>query len=424
MEWFGEENSIEEYNKNLEHFRRGNMEWFDEEPKNNTDWYEETGTVKATEKRIKVIGVGGGGGNTVSSLFDSFHQDTAAKGIDFIIMNSDTQDLSKSNVPDRIQIAQDGQGAGSDPELGKKYAEKCAARIKNSIQNAYMVFVTAGMGGGTGTGASPVVARLAREVNPEALIIGVVTTPFSSKKNRRKMDIALKGIEELQKHVNALLVVENDAILKLFPDGGNYSIAMRATDIVLMNAIRGIVGIINNVGEHNADFRDIFNIMKEAGKDVIIGVGSATGKDRYREALEKALNSPLLCGRTINGAKGVIVNFRSSKDHSDLNGVKYVRETLCEMADPNATYKDCTTEDSNPKHEDMLVITVIATDFVDERGNLVTYMKRAVAAYGVKTVKRTSADSQSDSNETAPGEFSVIEPDFSTPTFLRTKKDK
>ena len=154
------------------------MEWFDEE----------TGTVKETTRRIKVIGVGGGGGNTVSSLFDSFNPygDSIAKGIDFIIINSDSQDLSKSNVPDRIQIAQDGQGAGSDPELGRKFAEKCAIRIKDSVKNAYMVFVTAGMGGGTGTGASPVVARLARETNsPDTLIIGVVTTPFSSKKNKR-----------------------------------------------------------------------------------------------------------------------------------------------------------------------------------------------------------------------------------------------
>lgn len=389
------------------------MEWFDEE----------TGTVKETTRRIKVIGVGGGGGNTVGSLFDSFNPygDSIAKGIDFIIINSDSQDLSKSNVPDRIQIAQDGQGAGSDPELGRKFAEKCATRIKDSVKNAYMVFVTAGMGGGTGTGASPVVARLARETNsPDTLIIGVVTTPFSSKKNKRQMAVALRGIEELQKHVNALLVVENDAILKLFPSGGNYSKAMRATDIVLMNAIRGILGIITNTGEQNADFRDILNIMKEAGRDVIIGVGSATGKDRYRKALELALNSPLLCGRTINGAKGVIVNFRSSKEDSDLDGHRYVRETLCEMADPDATYKDCTTEDNN--HKGMLVITVIATDFVDERGNLVTYMKRAVAAYGVKPAKRVSTSGTTQNNENVPGESSVIEPDFGIPTFIRKKQ--
>lgn len=350
-----------------------------------TSWLDyDSGEVRETEKRIKVIGIGGGGGNTVNSLYLKF-KDKSKKlpmeGIDFVIMNSDSQDLSKSPVPNKIQIAKDGQGAGSDPERGRQYAEQCSKRIKDAVSGAYLLFITAGMGGGTGTGASPVVARLAREANPEALIVGVVTTPFSSTRNVRKTNIANEGIKALKEQVNALLIVSNDSILKMFPDGENYTKALRATDKVLMNAITGIVGIIKNVGAQNADFRDIYTIMQDAGTDVIIGVGSASGKDRYRLALQDALNSPLLCGRTIAGAKGIIVNFCSHKDNSDLNGVTYVMKTLHALADPEATYKDCTMED--PEAKDLLILTVIATNFVDERGYLVTYMKRAAAESGL-----------------------------------------
>lgn len=385
--------------------------------KNNWVNYDE-GVVRETEKRIKVIGIGGGGGNTLNSLYLKF-KDTSKNlpknGIDFVVMNSDHQDLLKSPVPNKIQIAKDGQGAGSNPELGRKYAEQCANRIKDSVSNAYLIFITAGMGGGTGTGASPVVARLAREVNPDALIVGVVTTPFTDQKNVRKTKIAEEGIKELKKHVNSLLIVSNDSILKLFPNGGSYPEAMRATDKVLMNAISGIVGIIKNVGAQNADFRDIYNIMQDAGTDVIIGVGSASGEDRYRLALQDALNSPLLCGRTIAGAKGLIVNFCSRKDNSDLKGVTYVMKTLHSLADPEATYKDCTTEDEGAG--DLLIITVIATNFVDERGDLVTYMKRVAAEYGPMKPLYILPELDASGNEKEKKEDIEV-PDFSIPAFM------
>ena len=389
------------------------------------NWYDcDLGEVKETEKRIKVVGIGGGGGNTLNSLYKKFmdpSQNLSMDGIDFIIINSDSQDLTKSPIPNKIQIAEDGQGAGSDPQLGKEYAEKHEQRISDALRKAYMIFITAGMGGGTGTGAAPVVARLARKANPGALIIGVVTTPFTSTRNVKKMQVALEGIEKLKTEVNALLIVSNDSIMKLFPNSAMYEEALRATDKVLMNAITGIVGIIKNVGNQNADFRDVYNIMKEAGTDVIIGVGSATGPDRYQKALDDALNSPLLCSRTINGARGIIVNFCTSKGKSDLNGVNYVRNSLYALADPKASYKDCTTEDKSMG--DMLMLTVIATDFVDERGNYVTYMNRVVAEQGIKTARNDNdSEEKEKEEEVKESVLNVKVPDFSIPTFIRAKR--
>ena len=390
------------------------------------NWYDcDLEEVRDTPKRIKVVGIGGGGGNTLNSLYRKFtdpSQNLSMDGIDFIIINSDSQDLKKSPIPNKIQIAEDGQGAGSDPQLGKEYAEKSEKRILNALQKAYMIFITAGMGGGTGTGAAPVVASIARKANPGALIIGVVTTPFSSTRNVKQMEIALEGIEKLKTEVNALLIVSNDSIMKLFPNSGMYEEALRATDKVLMNAITGIVGIISNVGAQNADFRDVYNIMKEAGTDVIIGVGSATGPNRYKKALDDALNSPLLCNRTIAGARGIIVNFCTPKGKSDLNGVNYVRNYLYSLADPKANYKDCTTEDNTMKG-DMLMLTVLATDFVDERGKYVTYMNRVLAEQGIKPVP--IKDDDNDNKKQEEKEESVLDvevPDFSIPTFLRTKR--
>ncbi|MBO4555214.1 MAG: cell division FtsZ family protein [Elusimicrobiales bacterium] len=388
--------------------------------------------VKETDKKIRVIGIGGGGGNTVNSLYDKLNKHELkipSESIEFSVINSDSQDLAKSPIPDKIQIAEDGQGAGSDPELGKKFATENSKRIKDSLKNAYLIFITAGMGGGTGTGAAPVVARLAREENPNALVVGVVTTPFSSDRNIQKTDLANSGIEAMKKEVNALIIVSNDSIMEVFKKKGDECIpaidckkAFRATDTVLINAITGIVGIIKNVGSQNADFRDIYNIMKNAGTDVIIGVGSATGPEKYKNALDDALNSPLLCGRTIDGAKGIIVNFCTAVDKSDINGVNYVRNTIYGMADPKANYKDCITEDPNLK--DSLILTVIATDFVDERGELVTHMMRVAEAHGIKTSRSRKNFFKKENEEKKKKDLfqEIILPNFEEPTFMRMKR--
>jgi len=392
--------------------------------------YDDIIAVKHTGKNIKVIGVGGGGSMTANYIYkkiNSSENKLPKDGIEFIVINSDSQALMNSPILKRIQIAEDGQGAGSDPKKGREYAEKCSKRIEEHVRNSYLLFITAGMGGGTGTGAAPVVARIAKQANPEALIIGVVTTPFTSP-NQRSSEVAEAGIDELKKEVNALLIVSNDSINVMIGKDKNaiYNSSMRITDQVLYNAISGILGIITEPGEQNADFRDVYNLLKKAGTDVIIGVGGAEGPDMYRLALEDALSSPLLCGRKINGAKGIIVNFKTSAASSRLDGVNYVRNTLCGMADPNAIYKDCTTEDETQNGR--ITITVIAADFVDERGDLVTYINRVAAAHGLKPLMKKEAYSAEDEkNEQTSADMSAEEeihvPDFSVPTFKRNKRN-
>jgi len=251
---------------------------------------------------IKVVGVGGGGGNAVNHMYRE-----GINGVDFFICNTDAQALENSPIPNRIQIGNElteGRGAGSNPEVGRKAAEENIKDIINSFGvNTQMVFITAGMGGGTGTGAAPVIAKAARDMG--ILTVGIITTPFTFEGGRR-CDAAFHGIEEMRESVDSLLVISNDRIKEIY---GNLPIskAFGHADNVLTTAAKGIAEIITIAGSINVDFEDVKTAMSNSGVS-IMGMGLSEGEDRAMRSVNQALNSPLLDDNKIQGASDLLVN--------------------------------------------------------------------------------------------------------------------
>ena len=305
---------------------------------------------------IKVIGVGGGGNNVVNRMVKS-----GTKGVDFIAVNTDKQALAVSSATFKIQIGEKltgGQGAGSDPEVGRKSAEESRSAVSKALEDADMVFITAGMGGGTGTGAAPIVADIAKELG--ILTVGVVTKPFRFE-GMRRMKQAEGGINELRNKVDSLVIIPNER-LKLATDQKITMLnAFEIADDVLQQAVQSISDLIKNTGFINLDFADVSAVMKDAGR-AHMGVGRAAGKNKAEEAAKMAISSPLL-ETSINGAKGVLINVTGSMDIG-LEEVETAANLVQEAAHPEANIIFGAAFDDTL--EDELRVTVIATGF-DEK---------------------------------------------------------
>ena len=305
---------------------------------------------------IKVIGVGGGGNNVVNRMVR-----TGTKGVDFIAINTDKQALTVSAATYKIQIGEkltNGQGAGSDPEVGRKSAEESRSQISKALEDADMVFITAGMGGGTGTGAAPIVADIAKELG--ILTVGVVTKPFRFE-GMRRMKQAEGGIDELRNKVDSLVIIPNER-LKLATDQKITMLnAFEIADDVLQQAVQSISDLIKNTGFINLDFADVSAVMKDAGR-AHMGVGRAAGKNKAEEAAKMAISSPLL-ETSINGAKGVLINVTGSMDIG-LEEVETAANLVQEAAHPDANIIFGAAFDDTL--EDEIRVTVIATGF-DEK---------------------------------------------------------
>ena len=305
--------------------------------------------------KIKVIGVGGGGNNAVNRMIES-----GVKGVEFIVANTDLQVLNASKASNKLQIGKtitNGLGAGANPEVGREAAIESKDEIKEALKGADMVFVTCGMGGGTGTGAAPVIAEIAQELG--ALTIGIVTKPFKFEGKMREKK-AMAGIEKLKQNVDALIVIENDKLLKINSDNVTIVDAFKQADNTLKQGIVGITDLLNTVGEINIDFADISTIIGINGL-AYMGIGSAIGENALATATRKAIDNPLTAVN-INGAKGIIINIQGSKNLSLSeinNSVAIINDIVDEEA--NIIFGTVINEDL----EDEVIVTVIATG-VDE----------------------------------------------------------
>ena len=309
---------------------------------------------------IKVIGVGGGGNNVVNRMVKS-----GTKGVDFIAVNTDKQALAVSSATQKIQIGEKltgGQGAGSDPEVGRKSAEESRSAVSKALEDADMVFITAGMGGGTGTGAAPIVADIAQEMG--ILTVGVVTKPFNFE-GRRRMLQAEKGIEELRTRVDSLVIIPNERLKFATDQKITFANAFEIADDVLRQAVQSISDLIKNTGFINLDFADVTAVMQNAGM-AHMGVGRAAGKNRAEEAAKMAISSPLL-ETSINGAKGVLVNVTGSTEIG-LDEVDVAANMVQEAAHPDALIIFGATFDDTL--EDEVRVTVIATGFEEREDNI------------------------------------------------------
>ncbi len=297
---------------------------------------------------IKVVGVGGAGGNAVQHMINK-----GVCGVEFIVANTDAQALTLSSAHNLIQIGETGLGAGMQPSLGRQLAEETRNRIEDALAGAHMVFIAAGMGGGTGTGAAPVVAQVAKELG--ALTVAVVSKPFSYE-GQKCMEIANEGLEELSKNVDSLIVILNEKLEEIYEDDTIKEWFQHADD-VLNNAVAGIAEIINVPGHVNVDFNDVKTIMAEQGK-AMMGTAVADGDGRARIAAQQAISSPLLDGVNLSGAKGVLVNVTGS---SSLKGkeTKEVMRTVREFAADDASIALGLAVDESMG--DKIRVTVVAT---------------------------------------------------------------
>ncbi|MBN9404253.1 MAG: cell division protein FtsZ [Burkholderiales bacterium] len=277
--------------------------------------------------QIKVIGVGGGGGNAVDHMIERHVQ-----GVEFICANTDAQALSRVLAQSVIQLGSTGLGAGSKPDKGREAAEAAADEIRQAIRGAHMLFITAGMGGGTGTGAAPVIARVAKDMG--ILTVGVVTKPFDWEGGRR-MTNAETGLAELEANVDSLIVVLNEKLLEVLGDDITQDEAFAQANDVLKNAVGGIAEIINDYGHINVDFEDVRTVMSEPGK-AMMGTATASGPDRARIAAEQAVACPLLEGIDLSGAKGVLVLITAAKGSFKLSESKAAMETIRAYASDQA----------------------------------------------------------------------------------------
>jgi cell division protein FtsZ len=303
--------------------------------------------------QIKVIGVGGGGGNAVNRMIQE-----GIQGVEFIVVNTDAQALMLSEAPIRVRIGDKltkGLGSGGDPKIGEQAAEESAEELKEVMKGADMIFITAGLGGGTGTGAAPVLARLARETG--ALTIGVVTKPFSFEGSRRRQ-LAEEGHEQLKDHVDTLIVIPNDRLLQIVDKRASVQEAFATADDVLRQGIQGISELITIPGLINLDFADVRTIMSEGGA-ALMAIGTGRGDNRAQQAAEEAIHSQLL-DISIDGARGILFNVTGSEDMS-LFEVNEAAEIIRRTAHPDANIIFGAVIDSSLN--DTLRITVIATGF-------------------------------------------------------------
>lgn len=371
---------------------------------------------------IKVIGIGGGGGNAVEHMVRE-----RIEGVDFFAVNTDAQALRKTAVGQTIQIGSGitkGLGAGANPEVGRNSAEEDREAIRAALEGADMVFIAAGMGGGTGTGAAPVVAEIAKELG--ILTVAVVTKPFNFE-GKKRMAFAEQGIAELSRHVDSLITIPNDKLLKVLGRGISLLDAFGAANDVLKGAVQGIAELITRPGLMNVDFADVRTVMSEMGY-AMMGSGIASGEDRAEEAAEMAISSPLLEDIDLSGARGVLVNITAGFDLR-LDEFETVGNTIRAFASDNATVVIGTSLD--PEMQDELRVTVVATGIgMDKRPEITLVsnkgaspmMEQIYQQHGINSLAIDQGAVAKAVNEQAAQV--AKEPDYlDIPAFLRKQAD-
>jgi cell division protein FtsZ len=379
--------------------------------------------------RIKVVGVGGAGCNAVNTMIAS-----SLDRVEYIAANTDVQALGRSQAALRVQLGPErtrGLGAGAKPEIGREAALESKDKLREGLEGAEMVFVTAGMGGGTGTGAAPIVASLARELG--ALTVGVVTKPFQYEGHRR-MSHAEEGIRELRKCVDTLLVIPNQRLLGLVDKATPLLEAFKVADDVLRQAIQGIADIITTNGHVNVDFADVRTVMTYTGR-AVMGMGVSRGNNRSLEAAQKAISCPLLEEGSIEGARGVLLNITGGSGLT-LHEVDEASSVIKEAADPDANI--IVGQVINPDAEDEFVVTVIATGFDrDESGSPVAVGERSRASRqgGIASLRSPASEPTKDlerpaflrrlnGQQTAQERLSLaLDDEWDVPAFLRKHVD-
>lgn len=335
---------------------------------------------------IKVIGVGGAGGNAVNRMIAE-----DVKGVEFIAANTDVQALKNSNAETKIQLGPKltkGLGAGANPDIGEKAAEESEEQISEALQGANMIFVTAGMGGGTGTGAAPVIAKVAKEMG--ALTVGVVTRPFSFEGPKRAR-FAAEGVQKMKEHVDTLIIIANNRLLEIVDKKTPMLQAFQEADNVLRQGVQGITDLITSPGYVNLDFADVTTVMKDKGS-ALMGIGSANGENRIEEATKKAISSPLL-EVSIDGAEQVLLNITGGPDLS-LFEAQTASEIVTDAASSDVNIIFGTSINENL--EDEVVVTVIATG-IDKKCNARKTVKKP-ASNGILNNNRNAASNQPASN--------------------------
>lgn len=371
---------------------------------------------------IKVIGVGGGGNNAVNRMIEH-----GVQGVDFIAVNTDAQALNLSKAEVRLQIGAKltrGLGAGANPEVGKKAAEESREQLEEVLRGADMVFVTAGMGGGTGTGAAPVIAQIARELG--ALTVGVVTRPFSFEGKKRQMQ-AIGGINGMKEGVDTLIVIPNDKLLQIVDKNTPMLEAFREADNVLRQGVQGISDLIATPGLINLDFADVKTIMSNKGS-ALMGIGIASGENRAAEAAKKAISSPLL-ESSIDGAKGVLMNITGGSNLS-LYEVQEAADIVAMASDEEVNMIFGSVINENLKDE--IIVTVIATGFTEEQIATRVQTVRPSAGVGRNVqstpVRETRSQEmpvyQEPSRPSQPSQTFQHEDTLDIPTFLRNRKNR
>lgn len=360
--------------------------------------------------RIKVIGVGGAGSNAVNTMIAS-----GLARVDFIAANTDLQALDRSMAPYKIQLGPErtrGLGAGAKPEIGKDAALESKDHIRECLEGADMAFVTAGMGGGTGTGAAPIVASVAREMG--ILTVGVVTKPFQYEGQRRHKH-AEEGIRDLRRHVDTLLVIPNQRLLGIVDKSTPLLEAFKVADDVLRQAIQGIADVITTAGHVNVDFADVRTVMSHTGR-AVMGMGVSRGPNRAIEAAQKAICSPLLEEGSVEGARGVLLNITGGPSMS-LHEIEEAASIIQQTADSEANI--IVGQVINPDMDEDLVVTVIATGFEGEAdlGATSVAVERATTARASKPAQPVLAGVGATSGSDRPMK------DLDRPTFLRRMSD-
>ncbi len=375
--------------------------------------------------KIKVVGVGGGGGNAVSSMAE----EGSVSGVEFIVVNTDAQVLLQNRAPTKIQIGEKitkGLGVGGNPEIGKQAAEESIEKIKELFIDTDMVFVTAGMGGGTGTGASPIIAKAAKESG--ALTVGVVTKPFAFEGTRRSV-IAEEGIEKLREFVDTLIVIPNQRLMDVIDKKMTLVDAFKLADSVLSQAVGGIADIITTPGLINVDFADVKTIMKDAGS-ALLGIGTGVGENRAQMAARAAVSSPLL-DLSIEGARGVLFNIAGGNDLTMFE-VDEAAKIISQAADADANIIFGAVIKSDLS--DQVKITVIATGFDETQSRLAGVTRSTVVSTPVQGIvsemgKKEKVENISESlevdeeTESSNGEdIDIFGDKFEIPAFLRKIK--
>ena len=374
---------------------------------------------------IKVVGVGGGGGNAVKHMIEN-----DVEGVDFICANTDAQALSDVASKTVLQLGSEitkGLGAGANPEIGRAAAMEDRERIAEALMGADMVFITAGMGGGTGTGGAPVVAEVARELG--ILTVAVVTRPFPFE-GKKRLKIAAEGVSELEQQVDSLITIPNEKLLEVLGKNTSLLNAFKEANDVLLGAVQGIADLIIRPGMINVDFADVRTVMSEMGM-AMMGTGSATGEGRAREAAERAINSPLLDDVDLHGARGILVNITAGLDLS-LGEFSEVGDAIEEFASEEATVVVGTVID--PDMTDELKVTVVATGLGSEVTRAPLQVVPTTQAVEVDLVpdykdldkpairrKRSAGSSRTTAAEQAPADAG--EEYFDIPAFLRRQAD-